>query len=287
MNPLIPAHGLKDLLQSGGADNKLHVIDVRSSLQDPEFGRAAYLEGHIPGAVFFDIDTDLSTTPTGTNGRHPLPEREDFAAVLASRGMQSNDHYVVYDDCNSMFAARLWWMLRWVGCANSQVLNGGLTAWKAIGGELESGDVAFAPAVEWQESPRLVGGRVNADEVEVNIRLQDFLVVDARAHDRFTGENTAMDPVAGHIPGAVNRPFTSNIDETGQFKSSDVLRREFNELLGVRPSSEVVAQCGSGISACHNLLAMEIAGLKGAKLYSGSWSEWISDPNRPIATGEA
>lgn len=285
MQPLISANELKNLLQQGAADTKLHIIDVRSDLQDEDLGRRVYLEGHIPTAVFFDVNEDLSITPTGTNGRHPLPERDDFAALLASRGMQVTDHFVVYDAANSMFASRLWWMLRWVGCANVQVLNGGLQAWQAAGGDLDVSDVGFGPAVEWQESPRLVGGRVNADEVEVNIRLQDFLVVDARAAGRFSGEDAAMDPVAGHIPGAVNRPFTENLSEGAQFKSADSLREEFASLFGVRPSSEVVAQCGSGISACHNLLAMEIAGLKGAKLYSGSWSEWISDPSRPVATG--
>ncbi len=285
MQPLISVNELKDLLQQGAADTKIHIIDVRSDLQDEGLGRRVYLEGHIPNAVFFDVNEDLSITPTGSNGRHPLPERNDFAVLLASRGMQVTDHFVVYDAANSMFASRLWWMLRWVGCANVQVLNGGLQAWQAAGDGLDTSDVGFGPAVEWQESPRLVGGRVNADEVEVNIRLQDFLVVDARAARRFSGEDAAMDPVAGHIPGAVNRPFTENLGVSAQFKSADSLREEFAHLLGVRPSSEVVAQCGSGISACHNLLAMEIAGLKGAKLYSGSWSEWISDPNRPVATG--
>ena len=285
MHPLITVNELKGLLQQSDAANKLHVIDVRSDLQDEGLGRRVYLEGHIPKAVFFDINQDLSATPTGTNGRHPLPERDDFSALLASRGMQVTDHYVVYDAANSMFASRLWWMLRWVGCANVQVLNGGLQAWQAAGGELDATEVAFGAAIEWQESPRLVGGRVNADEVEVNIRLQDFLVVDARAAARFSGEDGAMDAVAGHIPGAVNRPFTENLDENCQFKSADKLRQELSTLLGVRPSSEVVTQCGSGISACHNLLAMEVAGLKGAKLYSGSWSEWSSDPSRPVAIG--
>lgn len=285
MYPLISAIGLKEFLQKRSADSKIHIIDVRHSLQDPKLGRRLYLEGHLPGAVFFDVDKDLSTTPTGTNGRHPLPERADFAALLGSRGMQVTDHYIVYDGSTGMFAARLWWMLRWVGCANVQVLNGDISAWVAAGGQLEVDEVPFGPAVEWQDSPRLVGGRVNVDEVEVNIRLQDFLVVDARAAERFTGEDGQLDPVAGHIPGAVNRPFSKNLDASGQFKSSDVLRLEFSELLGVRPSSEVVSQCGSGISACHNILAMEVAGLKGAKLYAGSWSEWISNPNRPVATG--
>ena len=285
MQPLITANELKSLLEKTNTDNKIHVIDVRSDLQDEGFGRRVYLEGHIPGAVFFDIDKDLSTTPSGTNGRHPLPERDDFAALLGSRGMQVTDHYVLYDSANAMFAARLWWMLRWVGCANVQVLNGGLQAWQAIGGQLDSTDVAFGTELEWQTSPRLVGGRVNADEVEVNIRLQDYLVVDARAAARFRGEDGAMDAVAGHIPGAVNRPFSENLNENAQFKSADELRSGFSVLLGVRPSSEVVAQCGSGISACHNLLAMEVAGLKGAKLYSGSWSEWSSDPRPPVATG--
>ncbi len=285
MSPLISAVALKELLDTKSADSKIHIIDVRHNLQDPAWGRSAYLEGHLSGAVFFDVDRDLSSTPTGTNGRHPLPERADFAALLAGRGMQSSDHYIIYDGSNGIFAARLWWMLRWVGCANVQVLNGDMSAWQAAGGQLERGEVAFAPAVEWQDAPRLVGGRVNVDEVEVNIRLKDFLVVDARPAARFSGEDGQMDPVAGHIPGAVNRPFSNNLDESGQFKSSDVLHREFSELLGVRPPSEVVAQCGSGISACHNLLAMELAGLKGAKLYPGSWSEWISDPNRPVATG--
>ena len=284
MYPLITVNELKDLLQQSN-DEKLHIIDVRSDLRDEDLGRRNYLEGHIPGAVFFDVNRDLSATPTGVNGRHPLPERDDFAALLASRGMQVTDHYVVYDAANSMFASRLWWMLRWVGCAKVQVLDGGLEAWQAAGGELDRSDVAIGAAIEWQQAPRLVGGRVNADEIEVNIRLKDFLVVDARSAARFSGEDGAMDAVAGHIPGAVNRPFTENLVDGTQFKSADKLRQEFISLLGVRPASEVVAQCGSGISACHNLLAMEAAGLRGAKLYAGSWSEWISDSSRPVATG--
>lgn len=286
MSPLISVNELKELLQKTDADKKLHIIDVRSNLQDGSAGLKAYKDGHIPGAVYFDVNTDLSATPTGTNGRHPLPERNDFSALLASRGMQVNDHYVVYDAADSMFASRLWWMLRWVGCANSQVLNGGLKAWQTASGELETTEHAFGDAVEWQESPRLVGGKVNIDEVEVNIRLHDFLVVDARSASRFRGEGDTMDSRSGHIPGAVNRPFAESIDAEGFFKSPETLREEFSTLFGVRPSSEVIAQCGSGISACHTLLAMEVAGLKGAKLYAGSWSEWSSDPNRPIETGD-
>lgn len=285
MHPLISVNELKELLQNSSSDKKIHIIDVRSDLRDAEYGRQSYLEGHVPGAVFFDVEKDLATTSNGTNGRHPLPERDDFAALLGSRGMQSSDHYIVYDDTTGMFAARLWWMLRWVGCASVQVLDGGFSAWQASGGAEDSVDVPFATAVAWQEAPRLVGGRVNVDEVEVNIRLQDFLVIDARSAARYRGDEEPLDPIAGHIPGAINRPFSENLEESGKLKSAEALKSEFSNLLGVRPSSEVVHQCGSGISACHNLLAMEVAGLKGAKLYVGSWSEWSSNPNRPVATG--
>lgn len=260
------------------------IFDVRHELSDPAAGRAAYATAHLPGAIFLHMDDDLSASKNGHNGRHPLPDRDLFVARLAGLGVSSHSQIVVYDAQNGMMAARLWWMLRWIGHSAVAVLDGGFPSWQAIEGALTADLPPARPVGKLAPRPSLVS-TVTANEVLANLTTQSRLVLDARAADRFQGENETMDPVGGHIPGARNRCFRDNLQDNGRFKPAEQLRSEFDMVLhGIRPI-DVIAQCGSGVTACHNLLAMEISGLRGAALYPGSWSEWCSDPARPIATG--
>jgi thiosulfate/3-mercaptopyruvate sulfurtransferase len=259
------------------------VFDCRHELRNPDHGRQAYAVGHIPGALFLHLDEDLSGPMTGRNGRHPLPDIAEFSRRMAACGVDANTQVVAYDDVGGMFAARLWWLLRWLGHEGVAVLDGGLTAWLRSGRTLDDKQPTVA-AGDFKAQPREMS--VDAAQVLANLDSLQMLVVDARGADRFRGENETLDPVGGHIPGAVNRCFAENLDaERCCFKPADQLRREYLELLAGRPATQVVQQCGSGVTACHNLLAMEVAGLPGAKLYPGSWSEWCSDPSRPVAQG--
>lgn len=266
------------------------VFDVRHDLGDHQAGRRAYIEGHIPGALYLDNETQLSAVRTGHNGRHPLPARDEFAALMRAQGLTSRTRAVVYDAGNSMFAAHLWWMLRWMGHEQVSVLDGGWQAWLDAGGEVESGQREPALTEAQAVQSMVSAGKpampvVDARAVLANIGQPSFTVVDARAAQRYSGVVEPLDPAAGHIPGALNRPFLNNVQADGRFKPAENLRREFEALLGSRASAGVVHQCGSGITACHNLFAMELAGLHGSALYPGSWSEWSSDPTRPVATG--
>ncbi|MEN3112373.1 sulfurtransferase [Uliginosibacterium paludis] len=265
-------------------DPRWLVIDVRHELSDPAFGRRAFAAGHIPGAQFLHIDDDLSAPTTGRNGRHPLPGREAFAARMGELGLTPQTQVVVYDAQGGMTAVRLWWMLRWIGHAGVAVLDGGLPAWLAAGLPVEAGAAKPRAASPVLIQPSLVGA-VSAADLLANLAGGPLQVVDARSPDRFRGENETLDPVGGHIPGALNRFFRDNLGPDGHFKPADQLRAEFETLLDDTPVESVVAQCGSGITACHNLLALEIAGLPGARLYPGSWSEWCADPAHPVATG--
>lgn len=262
------------------------ILDCRSELTDPAAGAAAFAAGHIPGAQHADPDQHLSDKSPGPNGafrgRHPLPSQQDFIETLRDFGVYPNSQVIAYDAHGGMFASRLWWMLRWIGHHGVAVLDGGLPAWVAEGGALTT-EVIQRPRGSITLQPSLTRS-VGADDVLANLSARARTVLDARAADRFRGENETIDPVAGHIPGAKNRPFKDNLQVDGSFKPADQLRAEFSAL--VRSPETAIAQCGSGISACHNLLAMEIAGLPGAALYPGSWSEWSADPARPVATGE-
>lgn len=260
------------------------IFDCRHDLADPEFGRRAYRERHIPNAQFLHLDRDLSGPVTGRNGRHPLPDPVLLAAKLARGGVANDTQVVGYDDAGNMYAVRLWWLLRWLGHDKVAVLDGGLPAWVRAGYALTDAPPKVEPAAfEW----RLRERPVETAYIEAHLGQPDLLLLDARAADRFRGENETLDPVAGHIPGAVNRPFRSNLTPDGRFKPAAQLAREFKELLRGQPAEQVVAYCGSGVTACHNLLALEIAGLRGARLYPGSWSEWCSDRGRPVATASS
>ncbi len=261
------------------------VLDCRAELTDTRAGAQAFAVGHIPGAQHADADTALSDKSPGSNGefrgRHPLPSREAFIETLRGWGVYPNSQVIAYDAHGGMFAARLWWMLRWVGHVNVAVLDGGLAAWLAAGGALST-EAPTRPRGSITLQPTLAPV-VSAADVLSNLSAKTHTVLDARAADRFRGENETSDPVAGHIPGAKNRCFKDNLLDDGSFKGAEALRKDFGALTS-RPESTIL-QCGSGISACHNALAMEIAGLSGASLYPGSWSEWSSDPSRPVATG--
>lgn len=261
------------------ADPDWRVIDVRHQLADVGFGERAYAEAHLPGAVFMHCDRDLSGPLTGKNGRHPLPDRAQLAARLGALGVGNQTQVVVYDDAQGMIAGRLWWLLRWLGHTRVALLDGGWQAWLAAG----EGVTDRVPTPVPQEFAPADGVLpVEAAFVLERLETPDMHLVDARAADRFRGENETIDPVGGHIPGAVNRCFRDNLQTDGSFKPAAQLRAEWLAVLAGAAPEAVVHQCGSGVSACHNLLAMEIAGLPGSRLYAGSWSEWCADPVRPV-----
>lgn len=276
--PLIRAD---ELLARVGA---VCVLDARFDLARPDAGAEAFLAGHLPGAQYVHLDRDLSAkgeVPALCGGRHPLPTREHFAATVARLGITPATLVVVCDAQGGMFAARVWWMLRWIGHTAVVVLDGGVAAWTAAGGALETGAAQPpVPAAAYPLSPEAGQRVITADALQA--QLGRVTLIDARAPERYRGDVEPLDPVAGHIPGALNRPFSANLAAGGRFQPPEVLRAAFLPLLG---EGEVVHQCGSGVTACHNLLAMEIAGLPAATLYAGSWSEWCRDGRRPVARG--
>ena len=260
------------------------ICDCRHDLADTGAGRRAYAESHIPGARFVHLDEDLSARKTGRNGRHPLPDPDKFARRLGELGIANGKQVVAYDASGGPYAARLWWMLRWLGHDAAAVLDGGWNAWLS------------APHSITKENPKMEAARftarirpataVDTKTIAARLGIPGSLLLDARIPSRYRGENETLDPVAGHIPGAVNRPWQLNLETDGRFKTTAELRKEFGETLTGRAPERVTHYCGSGVTACHNLLAMEVAGLTGSLLYPGSWSEWCSDPGRPIATGD-
>ena len=259
------------------------VLDCRHELSRPEWSDIAYAEGHIPTAQQAHLDRDLSSPITPQSGRHPLPDVTKFARELGQWGIDNTVQVVAYDQGNGMYASRAWWLLRWLGHTSVAVLDGGFAAWQEAGLRIsrEPGTGAartFVPHVASDAA-------LSTAEVQQALARKTVALVDARGADRFAGENETVDPIAGHVPGAANRPFAKNVDARGRFLPAAELRRQWTEALAGRDAQEVVAMCGSGVSACHNLLALEIAGLSGARLYPGSWSEWIRDPRRPIARG--
>ena len=276
---LIDAEALRELMR---ARAPLVVLDTSFDLADAAAGEQHFLEAHIPGAQYVHLERDLSGLKTGHNGRHPLPSREAFAQTAGGFGITPDTQVVVYDRQGATYAGRAWWMLRWIGHGPVAVLDGGFAAWLAAGGETASGVQVRSGAATYPLQPATMRS-VNVDELQR--MLGSVRLVDARAAERYRGEVEPLDARAGHIPGALNRFFQHNLADNGRFKPADELRREFTALLGTDTGAGVVHQCGSGVSACHNLLAMEVAGLSGSALYPGSWSEWSSDPARPAAQG--
>lgn len=276
---LISAAELRELV---AASPSVVIVDVSFDLADVEAGARQWRAAHLPGSHYLHLDRDLSGRKSGTNGRHPLPERAAFAATLGRIGIVPGTQVVALDRQGGPYAARLWWMLRWMGHAAVAVLDGGVDAWTRAGGALEVAVPAAAAAAPYpQQAPRAA----TIDASALHRSLGRVRLLDARSGERFRGEVEPIDPVAGHIPGAANRFHKDNLAADGRFKSAEALRAEFSALLGVVPPAETVHQCGSGVTACHNLFAMEHAGLAGSRLYPGSWSEWSSDPARPIARG--
>ena len=264
-------------------DARWRVFDCSFDLVHPHAGELAYREAHIPGAIYTHLERDLSGPLTGRNGRHPLPDPAHFAARLAEWGVGSDTQVVAYDDAGGTYAVRLWWMLRWLGHDAVAVLDGGLNSWEARGHELSEAQSTHRPA---GFAARLRGDMtVDAATVADLLGRGEIRLLDARNAQRYRGENETLDPVGGHIPGALNRFFKDNLDPAGRFKPAATLRAEYIALLADRAAQDVVHSCGSGVTACHNLLAMEVAGLAGSRLYPGSWSEWCADPARPVATG--
>ena len=264
-------------------DSNVVICDCRHDLMDLEKGHRAYAEGHIPGAHFLHLDEDLSGTKTGKNGRHPLPDVNAFSRKIGSIGIDAGKQVIAYDDAGGAYATRLWWMLRWLGHDAVAVLDGGINKWQAEARPL-SRDAPRANGTTFMPKQQ-PGLTVDVNGMLVNLKTSSAIVVDARAPERYRGEVEPIDPVGGHIPGALNRVFKNNLNADGTFKTSALLRDEFIALLGATAPSKVINQCGSGVTACHNLFAMELAGLTGAKLYPGSWSEWCADPARPVAKG--
>ncbi len=265
-------------------DGNLVIVDCRFELGKPDAGRHLFQQAHLPGAVYAHLDADLSGPITTTSSRHPLPDIHILSSKLGQWGIDSSKQVVVYDaDSGAMAAARLWWLLRWLGHAHVVVLDGGFKHWQDCGFEVTQS--------LYQPGPREFNPAINTDllstaeTVAHYVSRPEWAVVDARAPERYAGETEPLDPVAGHVPGALNRPFALNLGVNGLFLPGPTLRTQFLALLGDVPSQHTIAMCGSGVTACHNLLAMEVAGLHGASLYAGSWSEWCKNPALPIATG--
>lgn len=280
--PLISVQELQHIFIE--SDTKPLILDARYNLSDPAQGLHLYQQEHIPTAHFIDLGKNLCGTKTGINGRHPLPSQESFIQHLRSLGMNQDTHVIVYDQQDSMFAAHLWWMLLWVGHSNVQVLDGGLHAWKQNGGEVTSIIPPQPQEGNFTAHPTLAP-TVNATYVLGHLQSPDMLLIDARAPERYRGDIEPLDPVAGHIPGAINHPFASNLTPSGRYKPKEELRKEWQQHITNTPVETIVHQCGSGVSACHNILAMVHAGFGMTALYPGSWSEWCANTKHPTAKG--
>ena len=290
---LIDVESLRALLGTPG----IAVLDCRFDLAAPDAGRQAYLRSHIPGARYVDLNRDLSAPVSAASGRHPLPDPQALATLFRSLGVSPGTQTIVYDESNGSFAARAWWLLRWLGHAKVAVLDGGMSAWLRGGGATESGEPRQGAAGHSAAGAVAAGshaassaradrrGALGADELISALKNPRTLLIDARAPERYAGAVEPIDPVPGHIPGAVNHPFSSNLQNDGRFLPPEELQRRWRDRLGEASPADVIVMCGSGVTACHNLLALERAGLPGARLYAGSWSEWIRDPRRPVARG--
>ena len=270
------------------ADPDWAILDCRFELARPEWGALAWAAGHIPNALYAHLDHDLSGPRTALTGRHPLPAIAALSATFGRWGIDKEVQVVAYDQGVGAYAARLWWLLRWLGHPQVAVLDGGIGSWERAGLPLDTAPTVRAPR-HFTAAPAedlVVRTPALAQAVAAGaLRRGELTLVDARSADRFAGENETLDPVAGHIPGARNHPFAGNLDAGGHFLAAPELRRRWADTLRERPAATLIAMCGSGVTACHNLLALEAAGLPGARLYAGSWSEWIRDPARPVARG--
>jgi thiosulfate/3-mercaptopyruvate sulfurtransferase len=260
------------------------LVDCRFVLADPDAGYKAYLAAHIPAAVYAHLDDDLSSPMTGDSGRHPLPDSDSFAAFLGRIGWQPGVILAVYDNVGGAIAARLWWLMKYFGHDGSAMLDGGIAAWQAAGYQLESGivNVKPMPVIDFTLREELA---VSASELVGKLEGDQIVLADARDRERFAGQVEPIDRVAGHIPGSVNYPYTLNLTSNDDFKPVADIREGLRTLTENQPSRDLVHMCGSGVTACHNIFAAELAGIKESQLYVGSWSEWIQDASRPVKTG--
>lgn len=277
---LVSAETLKAHLHDGD----WVVFDCRFQLDDPDWGSGEYESSHIPGAFYAHLDRDLAAPKQADTGRHPLPDPGFFAEWLGRCGVDGGKQVVAYDQGGGAFAARLWWMLRWLGHEAAAVLDGGWAAWTSAGYPVSDERPAPAPAVFEPRANNELW--LTSEQLETALGDGRVRLIDARGAERFRGDAEPIDPKAGHVPGAVNAPFTGNLDERGRFKKAGELKKRFEPAVADASEQQVVHMCGSGVTACHNLLAMEVAGLGDSRLYPGSWSEWITDPKRPMETGE-
>jgi thiosulfate/3-mercaptopyruvate sulfurtransferase len=273
-------------LQAIADDEAVCVVDCRFSLEDSEAGRAQYLAGHLPNAVFADLDKDLAAPVTAGTGRHPLPAPSEFAGTLGRLGISNSTRVIAYDQAGGALAARLWWMLRWAGHENASILDGGIARWQSLGLPLESGQEEPRPA-EFEVTPDERRILQTSEIVAAGPDVHKLRLVDAREPGRYLGEIEPIDPVAGRIPGALNAPFATNLHENGTWKAPDELREQWNEVLEGDLISPWSVMCGSGVTACHHVVSALLAGLPEPRVYVGSWSEWIRDPARPVARGGA
>jgi len=270
-------------LQHSLKDPQWVVVDCRFDLANPKAGRAAYIEAHIPGARYADLNKDLSAPVTSNSGRHPLPSPDIFAAKLGQWGIERQSQVVAYDTASGAFAARLWWLLRWLGHESVAVLEGGWQAWQAAGLPQDHSTPVMVPR---QFVPRVRQDlALTVEAIQQGLAAHAIQLIDARGPARYAGDVEPIDPVAGHIPGAINLPYEGNLDSQGHFLPAEQLRARFAPMASAASANRVIHMCGSGVTACHNLLAMEIAGLRGSRLYPGSWSEWIRDPGRNVKKG--
>lgn len=267
----------------GSGGRGLVIVDCRFNLMQPEAGRAAWLEGHIPGACYADLDRDLSAPRRPDTGRHPLPDPDQLRALFGGFGIGRNTRVVAYDEGGGGLAARLWWLLRWMGHGSVVLLDGGFAAWQKAGLPV-SRDVPQPRPGRFEGEAGHMPVR-DASQVATGLAGGTIRLLDMRAEDRFRGAVEPIDPVAGHVPGAVNAPFGGNLTADNRFQPEEVLARRYAALVDHRPSRDIVCMCGSGVTACHGILALELAGMPGAALYPGSWSEWIRSPDRPVAKG--
>ena len=279
-NTIISADELAKIIDN----DDVRIFDCRFLLKDPQGGLKKYQEGHLPNAQFADMDTQLSSAMTEQSGRHPLPSAMDLIEQLQAWGISNDTQVIAYDDISGAFAARMWWMLRWMGHNKVAVLDGGMQKWQANGGELSTDIPSFTAGNfdaeihdDWL---------VDIETVQAELANKNITLIDARAADRFTGKDQKTDPVPGHVPGANSLPFGGNLTAEGTFAAAEVIQARFSKLITDQPLDKVVNMCGSGVTACHNLLALEIAGITPTKLFIGSWSQWIRDTSRPVATGE-
>ena len=269
-------------LKNNISNSDFIIFDTRCDIKDSGYGIDSYSEGHIENSIFVDVDTDLASEKQQGTGRHPLPKVETFCDKLSHWGMDNNKQVVIYDDAGGAFAGRMWWMLRWLGHEDVAVLDGGLNSWVKNGNKLITSPTLFKKSYF---EPTINNEMIaTLRDVENAQHVLNTILLDARSKERYEGISDPVDPIAGHVPGAISHPLGTNLDRTGKFKGKEELKHNFDKISHDLKEKEIISMCGSGITACHNILALEIAGIKNARLYVGSWSEWITDPNRTVVT---